>query len=131
MGELYPALQGAPWPAGRPAMADAWPHRPGALSSESARCGVPWVEVLQAQTRGYYGPSASDGSFPAEGSPSMPEQLWSCLSVVVGVPCAVLSLLQLYKFVAPRRRRSGLRLVQLRVGGIAWTRLDITDDRQL
>ena len=61
----------------------------------------------------------------------MPDQLASWLSVVVAAPGAVVAILQLCKIVIPRRHRREARLVQLKLGPIAWTRIDITDDRQL
>jgi hypothetical protein len=59
----------------------------------------------------------------------MHNQLLSWLSLGVGVPCAIASILQLLGLVASRRHRRVVRYRKMRVWGIAWTRLDVTDDR--
>jgi len=57
----------------------------------------------------------------------MSDQLPGWLSAVVGVPYAIVAILQLFGFL--RRRRARLSFRQLRAWGITRTRLDVFDDQ--
>ena len=61
----------------------------------------------------------------------MSDQLVSWVSVIVGTPCALVAILQLCRLCPRRRYRRLVRITQLRVWRIAWTRLDVSDDDQL
>lgn len=61
----------------------------------------------------------------------MSSQLSSWLSAIVGMPCALVAIFQLCRLCPRRRRRRAVRITQLRMWGMVWTRLDMSDDDQL
>jgi hypothetical protein len=69
--------------------------------------------------------------FVAEGRPSMSAQLPGWLSFIVAIPCAVVAILQICGFRSRRQHRRAMRITQLQVWGITWTRLDVSNDDQL